>query len=287
MRILVFGAGVIGSLYAVRFSSVGLDVTLFARGERLKALKEKGLLYKEKGLLKKASIGITDELKDNDIYDYIFVAVRYEQVESALMALKNNQSKNIVTLTNAVQYDRWTEIIGNRLIPGFPGAGGDIKENILYAKFGSKKLQRTIFGEINEEITERIKNITGIFETAGIPCEVAKNIRAFHITHAAMIIAMKHFYNENGMVDIRTAKRMETLKNIVSDLKNNLDILEKKGISVTPPKIGIIKKMPRFLFVIMFYIMLSIDYTRDVLLGNHAQNAKEEMLLLDTDFHNL
>jgi hypothetical protein len=45
-------------------------------------------------------------------------------------------------------YDRWLEIIGDRLLPGFPGAGGDMKDGILYTQFGSEKHQGTIFGEI-------------------------------------------------------------------------------------------------------------------------------------------
>ena len=164
MRILVFGAGVIGSLYASRFLSAGFDVTLFARGKRLETLKSKGLLYEEKGLIKKASIKLIDKLASDDIYDYIFVTVRYEQVEPVLISLRGNPSKNIITLSNAVDYNPWIEIAGNKLIPGFPGAGGDIKEDILYAKFVSKNMQRTIFGEINGGTTERILEISKLFK---------------------------------------------------------------------------------------------------------------------------
>lgn len=35
MRILIYGAGVIGSFYASRFAKAGLDVTVLARGQRL------------------------------------------------------------------------------------------------------------------------------------------------------------------------------------------------------------------------------------------------------------
>jgi 2-dehydropantoate 2-reductase len=287
MKILVFGAGVIGSLYAARFASAGFDTVLFARGKRLEALREKGLLYCEKGATKKNALQIIDEVTDDDVYDYILVTVRYEQVESALTALKNNKSKNIVTLTNAVQYDLWVEIAGNRLIPGFPGAGGDIKNDVLYAKFGAKNIQKTIFGEINGTVTERTRGLTRIFETAGIPSETAQNIQAFHITHAAIIIATKHFYTENGIADAQTAQSIQILKNIAADIRNNLNTIEHKGLPVTPSKMRVIKKIPAFLFVLLFSLMLKARYTRDVLLGNHARNAQGEVLLLDSDFHRL
>jgi 2-dehydropantoate 2-reductase len=287
MRILVFGAGVIGSLYAVRLSSMDIDVVLFARGRRLETLKKKGLLYYEKNMVKKASIKIIDKLENDDIYDYIFVTVRYEQVEDALMDIKDNYSKNIITLSNAIGYDNWVKIVGNKLIPGFPGAGGDIKEDILYAKFVSKNIQGTTLGEINGETTERIMEISKIFETAKISFEISNNIQAFHITHAAVSMANKHFYTENGMVDFRTAKSMKILKGIAMDIKNNLICIEKIGISIVPSKMIMLKKLPIFLYILIYYIMLNIKYTRGVLLGNHAHNAKSEVLLLDKDFNNL
>ena len=41
MRILIYGAGVIGSFYASRFAKAGLDVTVLARGQRLKELDKR------------------------------------------------------------------------------------------------------------------------------------------------------------------------------------------------------------------------------------------------------
>jgi 2-dehydropantoate 2-reductase len=129
--------------------------------------------------------------------------------------------------------------------------------------------------------------ISKIFEMAKIPFEISNNIQAFHITHAAVSMANKHFYTENGMVDLRSAKSMKILKSIATDIKNNLISIEKIGISITPSKMVALKKIPAFLIVIMYYIMLHIKYTRDVLLGNHAHNAKNEVFLLNKDFNDL
>ncbi|MNH82765.1 hypothetical protein D3C73_351530 [compost metagenome] len=56
-------------------------------------------------------------------------------------------------MTNTMGYEHWLKIVGDRLLPGFPGAGGDIKEDVLYAQFGSEKHQETTFGEINGLVT--------------------------------------------------------------------------------------------------------------------------------------
>lgn len=116
------------------------------------------------------------------------VPVRYDQAESALSAIKHNRSKTIVTLTNTVGYDSWLEIVGDRLLPGFPGAGGDMKEDVLYAQFGSEKHQGTIFGEINGRMTERVKELARLLESVDLHYEIQEDIQAFHISHTALAI---------------------------------------------------------------------------------------------------
>lgn len=79
MRILIYGAGVIGSLYAVLLKEAGYKITFYVRGHRLEALQNQGLLYKKNNIIKKVDIKVIDHLQDNDIYDFIFLTVRENQ----------------------------------------------------------------------------------------------------------------------------------------------------------------------------------------------------------------
>jgi ketopantoate reductase len=47
MKLLVYGAGVLGSLFAARMHEAGHDVSLLARGERLAALRRHGVQLAE------------------------------------------------------------------------------------------------------------------------------------------------------------------------------------------------------------------------------------------------
>ena len=282
---MIFGAGVVGSIYALRFAQFGLDVTLLARGKRLEALKKDGLRYNDNGTIEHMSIKTIEKLEDDDIYDFIFVPVRYDQAESALFAIRNNNSKTIITLTNTMGYDRWLEIIGERLLPGFPGAGGDIKDGILYAQFGSEKHQGTIFGEINGQITERVKELAKIFEASNLHYEIQENIQAFHISHTATAIVIKHFYTNTGMMDIETAKSESTLLKIATELKENIHMVTQAGIPVIPPETKSMGEVSEKDIIAMYRKMLSNNFTIDVLLGNHAISAKAEIMLLDEIFN--
>jgi ketopantoate reductase (EC 1.1.1.169) len=62
MRILIYGAGVIGSLYGALLSEVDLNVTLYARGRRLETLRRSGLRYRTKDGVKLASVNVIDTL---------------------------------------------------------------------------------------------------------------------------------------------------------------------------------------------------------------------------------
>lgn len=169
-RILIFGAGVIGSMYAIKLIEAGFDVTLFAHSNRFKSLRENGLQYKEKGTVKSIQVNVIDTLENDDVYDFIFLTVRYDRSESALLTLKDNQSKNIVTMTNnSIGFSSWLDIVGDRLLPAFPGFGGQIKDGVLHARFLPKIIVATVFGEINGVVTERIENLARLFKAAKLP----------------------------------------------------------------------------------------------------------------------
>ena len=114
MRILIYGAGVIGSLYAVLFAETGYDTSIYARGKRLEFLKKNGLLYKKNQNIRRAEATILGELSDNDAYDFILLTVRENQLYEALAELKNNKSNIIVTMVNSLDsYKKWEEMREN------------------------------------------------------------------------------------------------------------------------------------------------------------------------------
>ena len=111
MRVLIYGAGVIGSLYAVLFSEAGVDTSVYARGLRLEALQRNGLRYEKNGAVCTANVCVLDILRPNDIYDFIFLTVRENQLHEALAQLRENQSPYIATMVNSIEdYGIWEQL---------------------------------------------------------------------------------------------------------------------------------------------------------------------------------
>ncbi len=51
MKILFYGAGVLGSLYAARLQEAGQEVSILARGQRLADIREHGIVLEDGDLL--------------------------------------------------------------------------------------------------------------------------------------------------------------------------------------------------------------------------------------------
>ena len=105
MKILVYGAGVLGCNLARNLFRAGKDVTLLARGKWAEEIRRNGLQIKDKFSLRTSvsRIPVVTELKPEEIYDVIFVVLRYTQLDSVLDALRTNRTKNVVFVGNNVQ----------------------------------------------------------------------------------------------------------------------------------------------------------------------------------------
>ena len=95
MRILIYGAGVIGLLYAALFVESGVETAVYARGQRLEILRREGLRYERNGVIRTADVRALDMLRKDDLYDFIFLTVRENQLHEALTQLQENQSPHI------------------------------------------------------------------------------------------------------------------------------------------------------------------------------------------------
>lgn len=92
MKILIYGAGVLGSYEAYELKRVGHEVTILARGKRYEELKEKGLVIRH-WLQRRTTvdkINVVKELLPEDQYDVTFIVMQSSQVKAVLAAISAN-----------------------------------------------------------------------------------------------------------------------------------------------------------------------------------------------------
>ena len=286
MRILIYGAGVIGSLYAVLFAETGYDTSIYARGKRLEFLKKNGLLYKKNQNIRRAKATILGELSDNDAYDFILLTVRENQLYEALTELKNNKSNIIVTMVNSLDsYKKWEDIVGKgRILPAFPGAGGSINnDGILDAALTPRMIQPTTFAEISGNKSEKTKQFSKILRHAHIPYQKVLDMHMWQLCHLAMVVPIADAYYEADCPE-RAGRDWKTMKKTARRLKRNFTFLRKQKGKLSPWKMNIF----RFVSLPFLTIMLAVTFGSsfgDKFMYQHAMKAPDEMRELHKQFY--
>ena len=286
MRILIYGAGVIGSLYAVLFAETGYDTSIYARGKRLEFLKKNGLLYKKNQSIRRAEATILGELSDNDAYDFILLTVRENQLYEALAELKNNKSNIIVTMVNSLDsYKKWEDIVGTgRILPAFPGAGGSINnDGILDAALTPRLIQPTTFAEISGNKSEKTKQFSKILRHAHIPYQKVVDMHMWQLCHLAMVVPIADAYYEADCPE-RAGRDWKTMKKTARRLKRNFTFLRKQKGKLSPWKMNIFRFVPLPFLTIMLAVTFGSSFG-DKFMYQHAMKAPDEMRELHKQFY--
>ena len=201
MKILVFGAGVIGTLYGWAFEGAGHSVSLLVRpghedrwtnGINLQILDARGGKEQEVGALYRPHIVTSFAAEDG--YDVVIEAVRYSQVEEVLPDLVANLGQAILLLYS----NNWQglDAIG-RLLPkgrcvlGLPVAGGamvnDVLDGALQGRvvLGSSTCGQPTPSDVEAAAAKSLDVVAELFRSAGFEPDIQANMEHAYWVHFA------------------------------------------------------------------------------------------------------
>ncbi|MBB6275395.1 ketopantoate reductase family protein [Porphyromonas circumdentaria] len=287
-RILVFGAGVIGSIYGGLLAESGADVTLLARGKRLSELREQGLALQKVSCKEGAthevlhpSVHLIEVLTPDDVYDYIFVTLRAEQVAEALPQLAANASPTFVfMINNAHGYTAWEQALGKgRVLPAFPGAGGSIKEGIVQYGIVQQQVQPTVLGEIDGTLSPRLYTLQRLLREAGFCTTIQRNMDAWQKTHLALVCPLACALYYDGGNNYSLANNRKALLLTGKSIRENLSFLKRAGIDITPRRVAALRFIPKGLMCDLLNNIFASRWAETFVL-EHSLKARTEMLYL-------
>jgi 2-dehydropantoate 2-reductase len=178
MKILIMGAGGVGAYYGAKLQQAGEDVTLCARGENLRALKEHGLDIKSYKGDFHVKVRATGDPREFAPYDLILFAVKSYDTESAAQQLQGCLAPDgiLMTIQNGVE----NEEVLCRFFPRECVMGGNSRVGADMAAPG--KLNHTAigvieFGELDGKETPRALRLKEVFERAGIHGELTTDLK--------------------------------------------------------------------------------------------------------------
>ena len=288
-KILFFGAGVLGSLYAARISDAGHEVSILARGRRLQEIHSQGIVLEHafSGKRSVSQVEVVNQLGASDRYDYIIVLVRNNQIRDALALVSENlRTPNVMVMVNNPSgYGDWAGAVGkDRLMVGFAGAGGTIENGVVKYALAPKFFQPTTLAELDGRATTRLQEIVHIFRQAGFPTTTCANMDAWQKTHVAWVspLANAIYLAEQDGLPLSSSRPLLGLT--VDAIREGYRVLASLGVPVTPPMLKFWQVLPKFLLVESLVAWTKTRHFNTLIL-RHSLAARDEMNQVAKEFH--
>jgi 2-dehydropantoate 2-reductase len=279
MNILVCGVGVIGTLYAARLRDNRHRVTVLARGERLADIRRHGLALEN--VLTGARFDITvdaiEQLHPDDQYDLALITVRRDQLASLMPELIANRGipTLLFMLNNPIGTAELTELLGSRVMLGFPGAGGTRDGNLV--RYAMIAQQPTMLGEPDGRRTSRLRKVLRAFRSSSLRTRTTRDMDAWLKAHAFFVTAIcGAIYLAGG--DCRRLSENDVVLRLMSEgVREGFAAVQALGLPVIPLALRALFMWTPQPFVIHYWRRFFATEMADYVFGRHARAAATEM----------
>ena len=285
--ILVFGAGVLGSLYAAWLHRAGFKVTLLARGQRYRDLQAHGVVLEDffTGQRSTTRLRVVDAIPEDEAFDLCLVLVQKTQLDDSVRALSGKPGIGALVFMNntAEGPEVMVQALGaERVLFGHANAGGERRgHEVLFIV-----TQKMMLGEIDGEVTPRIKAIAAAMKRAGFASDISRNPDAWKRYHVALAVPFALAMQRNGTDRLRLARNRGDLRLSLRGMRECFAALRTLGYPMAPAALRLVFWLPDWLLAWAFGRMLR-GKTADIGMERHLRNATDEMQALTDEMQAL
>ena len=281
MKILVFGAGVLGCNLARNFFRAGKDVTLLARGAWGESIRKNGLRIKDKfsPRMSVSRIPVVTELKAEDRYDVIFAVLRYTQLGAILETLRANPTKNIVFVGNNVRASALSASLPEKNVMFAFAASAGHREREYVASVDLKKIT---IGQITGAPSNETL-IGQIFDGTKYRVAYEPNMGDYLLCHAAFVLPVAFAcYKTDG--DLKKLKGDTVYLNRLIDANiEGYRAIRNAGHEILPKGDAEFEGASYRKTCLRFFRLMCATSLGKICASDHAMNAADEMSALNRD----
>lgn len=292
-KILIYGVGPFGSLFAERLSEAGHSVFLLDHEERQQELKTYGIVTEntKTGEQTVTRLPVVERFAEEDIYDLVIVPIRKNLVADVLPSLAANKKvpTYLFMLNNAAGQQRFVEALGKeRVMAGFPLPGGYKKGHIMYMMPVEEKKPTVLpIGEVDGSILPRTYEVADILSSMrGYRAEIRKDMDDWLKAHVALLIptlAPAVYACKTDLEHFAATRDAHVL--LKRALPEAFHALQNAGVPITPPTLRIIEWIPEPLFVLALGQMAKGATFENVM--GHLESVPDEVRHLTDEFFEL
>lgn len=186
MKIVVMGAGALGSVYGGYLARAGFDVTLIGRSAHMQAIQMDGLRVTGLDDFVARPAAVTDARQVGEA-DLLLMCVRTTDREQALADVAHLRPEMVVSFENGLRKD---EALIRQFGPGpVLGATSIVGARVVEPGHARCTLfAHTWFGELDNCDTPRLQALVGAWRKAGMLAETPDSIQAAEWTKLAYLL---------------------------------------------------------------------------------------------------
>jgi 2-dehydropantoate 2-reductase len=292
MKILVYGAGPLGSLFAARLHEAGHAVSLLARGQRLADLREHGLVLvdTQTGCETVAQPQIVERLDPEDAYDLVLVIMRKNRALEILPILAaNRRTPNVLFLmNNAAGPGELVRALGTeRVLMGFPSAAGYRRGHVVHYMVAAKPGTKVPIpiGEVDGRITPRLQQVGEVLASMdGFAAELRTDMDAWLKTHVALLMpSLAPAMRAAGRDNARMARTRDAIVLAVRAMGDGFRVLRALGYPIVPDHMRTLDRLPEPIQVWFLRKLLVDPRVWDAMM-EHGAAAQDEIKHLADEF---
>ncbi|MCR5147734.1 MAG: hypothetical protein K6C35_02075 [Eubacterium sp.] len=293
MKVLVYGAGVIGTLLTHNLCAAGNDVSLLARGQWAETLKKDGLrmhhwLQRKDTLDRPEIITAIDEAVH---YDVVFTVMQYDQTVAIKDDLARVWCDTLVMIGNQLSFDEMTDYIKDNsrytkeILFGFIVAAGERKDGRVFSRhLGAGRLE---LGCLYKETPDSVKKqIEGLFKGTKFKLTWNKEMSSFLACHPAFILPSFYLMISKDF-DLKRVNRKER-KIWKKATRECYDMLKSIGYKVNPKGDDALFRSGLRGLVGSFMLFLCTKTSfGEMILGAHGRHSVSEAVIMEQGWNRL
>ncbi len=257
MKILIYGAGVIGCTYGWQLSKTGEDITVLVRKEK-KQIEENGISIHctdyRGGQKKTEEIvfhpKVIDELSPQNDFEYIIISTNSPMKEVLPVLGKSAGKAHILFFQNI--WDNFNEIdnylSSDQYFFGFPFmAGGGRNTKRLDCIIAGSKYSKTMLGEKDGSITPRLQKIANAMQRADMKPFISEQIITWLVPHYAFIAGISAGVLKAGGTMNAFINKPQIIREAIKAVREGFQICTAKGIDPKKEKVNQLYYFPLFI----------------------------------------
>lgn len=288
MKILIYGAGIVGCTYGWQLSEAGCDITVLVRPGKKESIEQDGVTINCSDFRSGTKVvkeivfrpKVIDHLSADNDFEYIIITTSNLHLTEILPILKESAGQAQILFFQNMWIDDLYEIekylSPNQYFFGFPFmAGGGRESNTIYSAISGLKYSHTPLGEIDGSITPRVQKIADVLEKANLKPMLYKQIKVWLITHYAVAAGLSA-----GIIMAGGGKAFSSdtkiLRHTFKAIREGLEVCSKIGFDSKSEKSNKLYYLPLFIGTAIAKKVYSNE-ALCLMFDGHTQHSPGEM----------